>query len=168
MKTTETIKVWLNRWCVATSISWYNDQLYKNKVFDGIHICIQSHSQIYAHSYISIAHSKCFYVVDLNSSSCYYPQFSIYTWTTDQTFKFFKRTLATLFLLTQGHLSFKTLRPRRNVRRFSNAFLMKIYAFMITISLMFVPKRPINNIPLSEPVIAHFTDAYMRHTASVG
>ena len=52
----------------------------------------------------------------------------------------------------------------------------------ITISLKFAPRGPINNIPalveimawcrpgdkpLSEPVTAQFTDAYMRHPASM-
>ena len=50
------------------------------------------------------------------------------------------------------------------------------------ISLKFVPKGPINNIPslvqkmvwrrsgdkpLSEPMLAYLTDAYMRHSASM-
>ena len=59
---------------------------------------------------------------------------------------------------------------------------MKMYEFFIEISLKFVPKGPINNIPalvqiiawcssgnkpLSEPMMAKFTNTYMRHLASM-
>ena len=63
--------------------------------------------------------------------------------------------------------------------KFSNAFSwMKSFCILIRISLKCVPKDPINNIPalvqimawcqsgdkpLSEPMLAQFTDAYMRH-----
>ena len=60
----------------------------------------------------------------------------------------------------------------------------KKFCILIKISLKFVPKVPVNNIPalvkimawycpgekpylLSEPVMVQFTDAYMRHSASV-
>ena len=62
---------------------------------------------------------------------------------------------------------------------FSNAFFMKVkFLFLIRISLMFVPKGPIDNKlvlvqvmawrltddkPLSEPMLTRLIDAYMRH-----
>ena len=66
---------------------------------------------------------------------------------------------------------------------FSNAFFFYENVWIsIKLSLKFVPKGPINNIPalvkimawrrqgdkpLSEPVVAYFADAYMRHWASM-
>ena len=59
---------------------------------------------------------------------------------------------------------------------------MKTFEFLFTISLNFVSKGQINNIPvlvqiiawrrpgdkqLSEPMLVKFTDAYMRHSASM-
>ena len=79
-----------------------------------------------------------------------------------------------------------TLRPRQNGRHFADdifksIFLNKNVWIPIKISLKFVPKGPINNIPalvqimdwrrpgdkpLSEPMMAGFTDAYMRRPVS--
>ena len=80
-----------------------------------------------------------------------------------------------------------SLRPRQNRRHFADDvfkcnFLNEIVWILIKISLKFVPKGPINNIPalvkimawrrtgdkpLSEPVMAQFKDAYMRHSATM-
>ena len=80
-----------------------------------------------------------------------------------------------------------SLRPREDVRHFPDG-IFKCILFnenvwiLIKISLKFVPKGPINNIPtlvqimtwrrtgdkpLSEPMMTQFTDAYMRHSASM-
>ena len=75
-----------------------------------------------------------------------------------------------------------TLRPRQNGRRFpddifSFIFLNENVQIAINISLKFVPRVPINNIPaLVQPARRQaiiwandglFTDAYMRHSASM-
>ena len=80
-----------------------------------------------------------------------------------------------------------TLRPRQNGRHFQDdifkcIFLNENLWISIQISLKFVPKGPINNIPalvqvmawhrsgdkpLSDPMMVKFTDAYMRHSASM-
>ena len=77
-----------------------------------------------------------------------------------------------------------TLRPRQNGHHFADDTFKLIFVnenvwISITISLKFVPKGPINNIPalvqimawrrsddkpLSEPNDAYSTDAYMRHS----
>ena len=82
---------------------------------------------------------------------------------------------------------FNSLRLRQNRRHFADNifkcnFLNENVWIPIEISLKFVPKGPINNIPalvhimawrqtgdkpLSEPMMTQFNDAYMRHTASV-
>ena len=81
--------------------------------------------------------------------------------------------------------SLNTLRPRQDGRRFADdtfkhIFLNENVRILIKISLKLVPKCPINNIPalvqimdwrrsgdkpLSEPMM--FTDAYIRHSASM-
>ena len=78
------------------------------------------------------------------------------------------------------------LRPGQNGRHFADdifkcIFLNENVWIPIKISLKFVPKGPINNIPalvqmmawrrtgdkpLSEPMMTQFNDAYMRHSAS--
>ena len=80
-----------------------------------------------------------------------------------------------------------SLRPRQNRRHladdvFKCNFLNENVWIPIKISLKFVPKSPINNIPtlvqimagrltgdkpLSEPMMAKFNGAYMRHSASM-
>ena len=80
-----------------------------------------------------------------------------------------------------------TLRPTQNGRHFADdmfkwIFLNENVWIPIEISLKFVPKGPINNIPaliqkmawrqtgdkpLSEPMMTQFNDAYMRHWASM-
>ena len=65
---------------------------------------------------------------------------------------------------------------------FKSIFLNENIWISIKISLKFVPKGPINNIPalaeiiawrrtsdkpLSEPMMTQFNDAYMRHSASM-
>ena len=60
-----------------------------------------------------------------------------------------------------------TLRPRQNGRHFADdtfkpIFLKENISISIKISLKFVPKSPIDNIP-----DGYFTDAYMRHSASM-
>ena len=82
---------------------------------------------------------------------------------------------------------FNSLRPRQNIRHFADDvfkcnFLNDYVWIPIEISLKFVPKRPINNIPalvqivawrhkgdkpLSEPKMTQFNDVYMRHWASM-
>ena len=82
---------------------------------------------------------------------------------------------------------FITLKPRQNGRQFQDyifkcIFLNENVWISIKISLKFVPNGPINNIPalvqlmawrqprdkpLSEAVMFSFTDAYMRHWASM-
>ena len=76
-----------------------------------------------------------------------------------------------------------TLRPIQNGRHFPDdiskcILLSENVLISIKISLKFVPKDPINNIPaltmawrrpgdkpLSEPMLVSFADAYMRHSA---
>ena len=80
-----------------------------------------------------------------------------------------------------------SLRPRQNIRDsaddvFKCNFLNENVWILIKISLKFVPKGPVNNIPtlvqimawrltgdkpLSEPMMTQFNDAYMRHSASM-
>ena len=80
-----------------------------------------------------------------------------------------------------------TLRPRQNGRHFPDDIFKRIFLnenvrILLKISLKFVPKGPINNIPalvqmmawrrtgdkpLSEPMMTQFNDAYMRHSASM-
>ena len=82
---------------------------------------------------------------------------------------------------------FNSLRPRQNRRHFADDvfkynFLNENVWVAINISLKFVPKGSINNIPvlvqimawrrtgdkpLSEPMMTQFNDAYMRHSASM-
>ena len=89
-----------------------------------------------------------------------------------------------------GYLSkhiVNTLRPRQNGRNFADEIFKCIFLnenvwISINISLKFVPKGLINNIPalvqimawrrtgvkpLSEPMVTQFNDAYMRHSASM-
>ena len=96
--------------------------------------------------------------------------------------------LYVLFIL--WHLMLNTVRPRRNRIDFAYdifecIFLWKVL-ILIKISLKFIPKGPINNIPALIIIIGsdngssperrqafiwtnddHFTDAYMRHSASM-
>ena len=78
-----------------------------------------------------------------------------------------------------------TLRPRQDGRHFADDIFKHIFLnenvwISINISLKFIPKGPIDNIPalvqimawrrpgdkpLSEPVMAWFSNAYMRHSA---
>ena len=78
-----------------------------------------------------------------------------------------------------------TLRPKQNACHFPENIFRCIFLnenVWISISLKFVPKCPINNIPalfqimtwhwpgdkpLSEPMLVCFTDAYMRHSTSM-
>ena len=80
-----------------------------------------------------------------------------------------------------------TLRPRQNGRHFADDTFKRIFLnenirISIKISLKFLPKGPISNNPvldqimawrrsgdkpLSEPMLVKFTDAYMRHSASM-
>ena len=89
--------------------------------------------------------------------------------------------------LTDAWSSINILRPRQNGRYFPDdifkcIFLNENIWILIMISLKFVPEGPINNIPalvqimawhrsgdepLSEPMMVLFTDAYMRHLASM-
>ena len=72
---------------------------------------------------------------------------------------------------------FYTLRPRKNGRHFADdifkcIFLNENVWIPIKISLNFVPRVPINNIPALVQIIiwnndGYITDAYMRHSASV-
>ena len=84
-------------------------------------------------------------------------------------------------------LMLNKLRPRRNEQHFADDIRRRIFFnenvwISIKISLKFVPKGPINNIPtlvqimawrrsgdkpLSEPMMTWFTDANMRHSASM-
>ena len=83
--------------------------------------------------------------------------------------------------------SVNTLRPRQNGRHFPDDILKCIFLnenlwISIQISLTFVPKGPINHNPalvqimawrrsgdkpFSDPMMVKFTDAYMRHSASI-
>ena len=72
-----------------------------------------------------------------------------------------------------------TLKPRQNGRRFADGTFKRIFLnenirISIKISLKFVPKNPINNNPALVQIMAWrrsgeglFTDAYMRHSASM-
>ena len=71
-----------------------------------------------------------------------------------------------------------TLRPRQNGRHFADdifkcIFLNENVSITIKISLKFVPKGPINNIPALVQIMiiwtndGQFTNAYMRHSASM-
>ena len=85
------------------------------------------------------------------------------------------------------HQLFNTLRPRQNCRYFADdifkcIFLNENVWISLKISLKFIPKGSINNIPalvqimawrrpgdkpLSEPMMVSLIDAYMRHSASM-
>ena len=87
-------------------------------------------------------------------------------------------------MVSLSGLTFNTLRPRQNGRHFTDdifncIFLNENVRISIKISLKFVPKGPINNIPALVQIMAWrraiiwtndglFTDAYMRHSASTG
>ena len=82
---------------------------------------------------------------------------------------------------------FNSLRPRPNRRHFADDIFKRIFLnknvwISINISLKFVPRGQINNIPvlvqimawrrtgdkpLSEPMMTQFNDVYMRHSASM-
>ena len=84
-------------------------------------------------------------------------------------------------------MSINTLRPRQNGRHFADDIFKRIFLnenilILIQISLKFVPKGSINNIPalvqimawrrtgdkqISEPMMTQFNDAYMRYSASL-
>ena len=81
-----------------------------------------------------------------------------------------------------------TLRPRHKGRHFPDdnfkcMFLKENLGISFKVSLKFVPAGPINNIlalirimvwrrsgdkPLSESMMTKFTDAFMRHSATMG
>ena len=84
------------------------------------------------------------------------------------------------------HTQVSTLRPRQNGRHLADDTLNRIFLneyvrILIKISVKFVPKGPINNIPSLVQIIlapsrrqaiiwtndGKFTDAYMRHSASM-
>ena len=85
-------------------------------------------------------------------------------------------------LIFQNYL-FNTSRPRQNGRHFPDDISKYISLnenvwIPIKISLKFVPRGPINNIPSMVQIMAwrqaiiwtndgKFTDAYMRHSASI-
>ena len=89
---------------------------------------------------------------------------------------------------TSHHNKVNTLRLRQNGHHFADnifkcIFLNKKVGILIIISLKFVPRGRINNLPtlvqimawcrwgykpLFEPMMASFTDAYMGHSASMG
>ena len=73
-------------------------------------------------------------------------------------------------------MDINTLRPRQNGRHFPDdifkcIFLNENVLILIKISLKFVPKGPIDIIPALVQIIwtkdGYFTDAYMRHSASM-
>ena len=84
-------------------------------------------------------------------------------------------------VITARHCSLNTLRPRQNGRHFADDYFKCIFSnenvrITIKISMKFVPKRPINNIPalvrimawhqlgnkpLSEPMVVRLQNAYM-------
>ena len=69
--------------------------------------------------------------------------------------------------------AFNTLRPRQNGRHFPDnifkcIFLNKNVWIPIKISLKFVPKRPINNIPAMVQIMAWRRPVYRRIYASLG
>ena len=92
-----------------------------------------------------------------------------------------------LFHTSLHRSKLSTLRPRQNEQHFTDDIFKRIFfnenvRISIKISLKFVPKGPINNIPalvqimawrrtgdkpLSEPMMTQFNDAYMRHPASM-
>ena len=61
-----------------------------------------------------------------------------------------------------------TLRPKQNGRRFADAIFKLIFlGENAAISLKFVPKSMIDNTPALVGIMAWFTDAYIRHWATV-
>ena len=79
-----------------------------------------------------------------------------------------------------GSLGINTLWPRQNGRHFADDTFNRIFVnenveILIIFSLKFVPKGPINNIPALVQIMAWrrrnndglFTDAFMRHSASM-
>ena len=86
-----------------------------------------------------------------------------------------------------AEIQFNSSRPRENRRHFADdvfkcIFLNENVMILVKISLKFVPKTPINNIPalvqimawrrtgdkpLSEPMMTQFNDACIRHSASM-
>ena len=98
-------------------------------------------------------------------------------------------TTMSLFYFVSHFTEFNTLRPRQNGRNFPDHIFKPIFLnenvwIVIKISMKFVPKDPINNIPalvqimawhlignkpLSEPMMAYLTDVYMymRHLTSM-
>ena len=94
--------------------------------------------------------------------------------------------------ITNGLVAIKpapvnTLRPRQNDRHFADDILICIFGnekffVLIKISLKFVPKGPVNNIPVliqrmawrrlgnkpfSEPMVVSFLCIYIRYTVSM-
>ena len=90
-------------------------------------------------------------------------------------------------IVAAGLDTFNTMKPRQNGRHFADdifkcTFLNENVWIPVKISLKYVPKGPINNIPalvqimawcrsgdkpLSETNDSWFTDAYIRHSASM-
>ena len=97
------------------------------------------------------------------------------------------QSLTTIICCTHRNMSINTLRPRQNGRHFADDIFKRIFLnenilILIQISLKFVPKGSINNIPalvqimawrrtgdkqISEPMMTQFNDAYMRYSASL-
>ena len=91
------------------------------------------------------------------------------------------------YMLQGAKPTINALRPRPNRRHFADdifkpIFLNETVRILINISVKFVPRGQINNIPtlvqimawcktgdkpLFEPMMTQFNDAYMRHSASV-
>ena len=73
----------------------------------------------------------------------------------------FELTKDTKNLLT--HLPLGKMAPILADDIFKSIFLNEKYRILIKISLKFVPRSPIDNKPLPEPVVTQFTDAYMEN-----
>ena len=74
--------------------------------------------------------------------------------------------------MAPGHY-LNTLRPRQNGRDFADDTFKRIFLnenirISIKISPKFVTKGLINNIPSLVQIMGYLTDAYLRHSASVG
>ena len=104
----------------------------------------------------------------------YQQAFTIFTW---HDTKYASEQTRDIHILADR--GFNTLRPRKNGRHFADDILKCIFVNKnVWISLKFVPKVRINNIPalvqivawrrpgdkpLSEAMLYRFTDAYIRH-----
>ena len=168
--------------CIIISTSHLQNNMFcshwmiKLQIYSTISKCkhLWHHYHYHENSGTSMIMSFCTYIIKILRRYLKYNNFGlIWCWSHCFTLKYFQ--------------IFNTLRPRQNGRHFPDAIFQIIFLnenlwISINVSLKFVPRGQINNIPalvqimawrrsgdkpLSEPMMVKFTDAYMHHSASM-